>query len=90
LIVIHYLLYQPVGDRAGERVCVRLESALGDVTLRRQLVIIDIVAFALRETVQKYGQRPGPVGDQHAISARPPMSRPRHPLFDDATAKLCV
>src|SRR5713101_3179383 len=82
------LLYQSVLDGMCQRLGVRLKPSLGDITHRRELIVVHVRARALGKAEQEHRSGPSPVGDQHAIAARAPLSGPRHPLLEDAAAQI--
>src|SRR5262249_55855540 len=85
-----HLLYRSLRQRPGERRVIRLEPARGDFAQCRELVILDVRLCALGKTKEEDRASLRPIGDQHPVTARAALARPRHPLLDDPAAQIRV
>jgi hypothetical protein len=56
----------------------------------RNFVLVYVVLVALCKTEQKESPASGTVGDNGAISARSPLSRPGDTLLDEAAAQIGI
>jgi hypothetical protein len=65
------------------------EPQRDDLPERRQLFVVDVVAFVFSEPKQK-DCAIRPECDQHSKTASLALSRPRYPLLDEAAAKIGI
>src|SRR5262249_53903121 len=63
---------------------------LRDILEAGQFTVVDVVPCALGKAEQEHRSALGPIGDQHAIAARLPLSRSRNPLLDDAAPQIGI
>src|ERR1700704_5070996 len=89
-LVIVYLLRKTVRYRASKLCVIRRKPPRCDVLQRRQFVVIDVLALAFGKAVKEYRPIASPIGDQHAVAARPALSLSGDPLFDDVTTQVSI